>query len=225
MDIAVARRHARAPWINLRTILGLILFFSALLAGQRFLEEARTTVSVWSSTRNLPQDHVLSPDDLDLVEARLPASVLTRYVVADESLEGAILTRAIGEGELIAAEWVTLEQVTDTSRSMTIPVAPEHAVGGALKPGYRVDVFATFDAGDLRAKTSLLLRGAEVLEVVQAGGLTLSEDSLVGVTVSVSPEDAARVAFAIRTAEIDLVHVTGAVGTGDTSSVGPEDFR
>ncbi len=139
-------------------------------------------------------------------------------------LEGAILTRAVGAGELIAADWISSTE-SAASRSMTIPVAPEHAVGGDLRPGDRIDVYATFDPGDIRAKTSLLLRGAEVLEVVTAGGLTLGEDALVGITVAISPEDSARVAFAVRTAEIDIVRVVGAVGTTGTETVRAEDFE
>lgn len=225
MDVAVAKRHARASWVNLRTVLGLILFCSALIAGARILEGAQTTVPVWTTTRDLPQDHVLGPDDLVLVEAHLPASVLTRYVPAERQLEGALLTRAVGAGELIASDWVSTAGTGEASRSMTIPVTPEHAVGGDLKPGDRIDVFATFDPGDIRAKTSLLLRGAEVLEVVTAGGLTLGDEALVGVTVALSPEDSARVAFAVRTAEIDVVRVVGAVGTRGSESVGAEDFQ
>lgn len=224
MDVAVTRRHARASWVNVRTALGLILFCSALLAGQRMLEGAQTTVPVWTTVRDLPQDHILGSDDIELVEANLPASVLARYVPAEQVLEGAILTRAVGAGELIAADWIS-SAGSSASRSMTIPVAPEHAVGGDLRPGDRIDVYATFDPGDIRAKTSLLLRGAEVLEVVTAGGLTLGDEALVGVTVGISPEDSARVAFAVRTAEIDIVRVVGAVGTEGTETVRAEDFE
>ena len=69
-----------------------------------------------------------------MVEANLPASVLTRYVPAEQVLEGAILTRAVGAGELIAVDWIS-STGSAASRSMTIPVAPEHAVGGDLRPG------------------------------------------------------------------------------------------
>ena len=171
-------------WVNVRTALGLILFCSALLAGQRMIEGAQSTVPVWTTVRDLPQDHILGSEDIELVQANLPASVLTRYVPAERVLEGAILTRAVGAGELIAADWIS-STGSAASRSMTIPVAPEHAVGGDLRPGDRIDVYATFDPGDIRAKTSLLLRGAEVLEVVTAGGLTLGEDALVGITVAI----------------------------------------
>ncbi|MPZ69243.1 MAG: hypothetical protein GEU71_06890 [Actinobacteria bacterium] len=224
MDVAVTRRHARGSWVNVRTALGLILFCAALIAGQRMLEGAQTTVPVWSTVRDLPQDHVLGPGDIELVEAKLPASVLTRYVPAEQAIVGSILTRAVGVGELIAADWVSAAD-SGASRSMTIPVAPEHAVGGDLRPGDRIDVYATFDPGDIRAKTSLLLRGAEVLQVVTAGGLTLGDEALVGVTVGISPEDSARVAFAVRTAEIDIVRVVGAVGTVGTETVRAEDFE
>ena len=93
--------------------------------------------------------------------------------------------------------------------SMTIPVTPEHAVGGTLRPGDVVDVYATFNAADLRARTELVVEGAEVLDVVTAGGLVVSDDSMIGVTVAIDPDAAGALAGAIRTAEIDLVRVAG----------------
>ena len=61
--------------------------------------------------------------------------------------------------------------------------------------------------------------------MVTAGGLTLGDDALVGINVAILPEDSARVAFAVRTAEIDIVRVVGAVGTEGTESVTAEDFE
>lgn len=108
---------------------------------------------------------------------------------------------------------------------MTIPVTPEHAVGGRLRAGDRVDVYATFDSGDDRARTSLLVRGVEVLDVVETGGLVAGEESVVGLTVAVTPSEAARLAFAIRTAELDVALVAGAAGDEGSGTVTAEDFR
>jgi Flp pilus assembly protein CpaB len=97
---------------------------------------------------------------------------------------------------------------------MTIPVSPEHAVGGALRPGDTVDVFVSYNPGDLRAITKLVLDDAQIVDLVTAGGLVVGEKAVVGVTVSVDRDAAKEVAFAIRNGEIDLARGSGVSGTG-----------
>jgi hypothetical protein len=54
--------------------------------------------------------------------------------------------------------------------------------------------------------------------------LVVDEQSTVGVTVALSPEDAIRVAYAVRSAAIDIAKVTGEIGTADPASVMIGDF-
>ena len=93
---------------------------------------------------------------------------------------------------------------------MTIPVTPEHAVGGALRAGDTVDVYVSYNAGDLRALTKLVLDDAQILDLVTAGGLVVGDEAVVGVTVSVDSAVAKELAFAIRNGEIDLSRGTAA---------------
>lgn len=208
MDVPVARRVERPEWVNSRTVLGLVLFGVALFGGQRVLEAGSRTVPVWAAARDLSAGQVLSPSDLRIAEVRLPGDLLAGYASAETSIEGLTTTRAVARGELISARWITDEEVALGS-SMTIPVTPEHAVGGDLRPGDRVDVYATYNASDLRARTELVVEGAEVLDVVTAGGLVVEGDSMIGITVAIDRDAAAVLAGAIRTAEIDLVRVDG----------------
>jgi Flp pilus assembly protein CpaB len=225
MDVPAARRIARPSWINVRTVLGVLLFALAFLGGQRALEQARTTVAVWAAARDLAADTVVGSGDLELVEVRLPDELLALYARGEQVVEGETLTRAVRAGELIPAEAVAASAASATGRSMTIPVTPEHANGGVLHPGDRVDVFATFDAGDVRARTVTVVHGVEVLDLVSAGGLVSGQESAVGLTVSVTPEDASRLAFAIRTADIDVARITGRASPGQTATVRSGDFE
>ena len=209
MDAPLARRIERPSWVNARTLLGLTLFAIALFGGQRVLQAGSQTVPVWAAARDLSAGETLSIADLRVADVRLPSDLLDRYARSATSLEGLVTTRAFGAGELIARRWVSAEEVPLGS-AMTIPVTPEHAVGGDLRPGDLVDVYATFNAADLRARTELVVQGAEVLEIVSAGGLVVSDDSMVGVTVAIDPDAAGALAGAIRRAEIDLVRVTSA---------------
>jgi len=224
VDIPHARRVTRPTWVNARTIGGVLLFCLAFLAGRQVLDAQRETVVVWAAARDLPADSVLGADDLRLIEAKLPSSQLSHYVMGSSDLEGTIVTRALHAGELIPGSWVAPVASNGADRTMTIPVAIEHANGGVLAPGDRIDVLATFDAGDPRARTQMLLRAIEVHDVVTAGGL-VEDEAVVGVTVSVTADEAARLAFAIRTGEIDITRVIGASGSGIPNTVRAEDFE
>lgn len=224
MDVPAARRLSRPRWANPRTILGLVLFAGALLIGRGVLEGAKTTVAVWAAAQDLRQDETLDAGKLVQAEVKLPADVAAAYASATEDLDGAVLTRSLSAGELVPVAWVATGPSATSGRSMTIPVTPEHAVGGRLRAGDRVDVYATFDSGDARARTSVLVRGVEVLDVVETGGLVVGEESVVGLTVAVTPSEAARLAFAIRTAELDVALVAGAAGDEGSSTVTAEDF-
>ena len=224
MDVPAARRLPRPRWANLRTILGLVLFAGALLIGRGILEGAKTTVEVWAAARDLRQDETLDAAALTRAQVKLPADVAAAYAGSAEDLEGAVLTRPLVAGELIPKAWIASGPSVVAGRSMTIPVTPEHAVGGRLRPGDRVDVYATFDSGDARARTSVLVRAVEVLDVVETGGLVVGEESVVGLTVAVTPSEAARLAFAIRTAELDVALVAGAAGDAGATTVRAEDF-
>lgn len=224
MDVPAARRLETPVWLNGRTILGLLLFCGAVLGGQRLIESSSATTLVWAAARDLPQDATVSAGDLRPVEIRLPSDLASSYVGSGRSLVGSVVTRAIFEGELIHSGWLSDAATGGEGRSMTLPVSPEHAVGGNLRSGDRVDIYATFDPGDARARTTLLARDVQIVEVVTAGGFALDEEALVGLTVSVSPEEATRLAFAIRTAEIDVVRITGDATGASTTTVRAGDF-
>ena len=225
MDVAAARRAERPTWLNGRTLLGAALLTASLLGGHRVMAQADVTTGVWASTKDLPAGARLTADALEVSQVRLPAEIVDHYISASDPVEGAVLTRPIRRGELVAEGWLSTGDAASAGRSITIPVSPEHALGGNLRPGDRVDVYGTFHSGDIRARTVLLIRDIEVLDVVTTGGLVMDERSVVGVTVALTPEEAARTAFAIRTAEIDLIGVEMGRGLPPGTTVQSEDFR
>jgi pilus assembly protein CpaB len=225
VDVAQARRVARPGWINLRTVLGLLLFSGALLGGNRLLAAGKATDAVWVATRDLAQDTVIGPGDVEAAEVKLPTHVAVSYTSAASPVYGEVLTRPVRAGEILAGGWLARSAEPGSARSMTIPVEAEHALGGALLPGDRVDVLVTFDPENVRARTVLLARAVEVLDVVEAGGLAFGENAFVGVTLGVTPEQAPRLAFAVRTGVVDIVRVDGpASGRDDSATVRSGDF-
>ncbi|MFN2488806.1 MAG: RcpC/CpaB family pilus assembly protein [Actinomycetota bacterium] len=215
---------ARPSWVNLRSVLGLLLFAIAFLAGQRALEGARTTVPVWRAARDLAANTELSTADLAPVDVKLPVDLLEHYAGTSVDVSGGVLTRPVRAGELIPLDWISRGVAATAGRTMTIPLSSEPAAGGALREGDRVDVLATFDAGDTRARTIPVVREVEVVELITTAGLVVEGESLVGITMAVTPQESARLAFAVRTGEIDIARVETAIESQPAAPVRAGDF-
>jgi Flp pilus assembly protein CpaB len=225
VEVAQARRAGRPTWVNTRTVLGLLLFSGALLGGNRLLAVSAETDEVWVAARDLAQDTVLGPGDVEAADVKLPAPVAAGYASTSTPVYGEILARPLRAGEIVATGWLARSTDPGAARSITIPVEAEHAVGGALQPGDRVDVLVTFDPENVRARTVVLARAVEVLDVVETGGLAFGEDALVGLTLGVTPEQAPRLAFAVRTGVVDVARVDGPIsGSTRTGTVRIGDF-
>jgi Flp pilus assembly protein CpaB len=95
-------------------------------------------------------------------------------------------------------------------RDVTIPVTPEHALGGAIRAGDRVDVYATFDKGTDAARTITVARRSVVRGVTQSDGLFGEHAGAVSaITLAVDPDAAIGLAFAARNGELDVVRARG----------------
>lgn len=221
IEVPQARRIERPKWVNVRTVMGLALFSASLIAGQQVVTSPAPSTRIWAAANAIPAGATLSHLDLTTVEADLPPEAMEHYALAATDLEGAYVARAIPAGQLVPLDSLA-ETAPSGSRQMTVPVEAEHAVGGDLQAGDFIDILVTLDAGRRSARTSVLVSGAEVLGVVEAGGSFGSEGSPIGVTLAVSAEDAPRLVLALRTGEIDIVRSTsseaaafGEVSTGD----------
>lgn len=224
MAVSVAVRRERPAWLNLRTLFGLALFLLSLLSGWHLLEGTERGTLVWAAADDLAAGVPLRTSDLVAVRSDLGADQLSVYLGAGADLEGAELTRPVGRGELLAARFVAPAGTGSEGRAMTVPVTADHAVGGRLTRGDRVDVYATLKGGRASARTTLILGSAQVLDLVTTGGLVADGESLTALTLEVSAVDAARLAFAIRTAEIDIVRVRGDEATPHPGSVSAADL-
>jgi Flp pilus assembly protein CpaB len=154
------------------------------------------------------------------------ASVL-RLVPVDSSFEG--LSGLITESELSQLEgWVLARSipsrgVLDTSalvdpgsnsgmRSMSLPVPIEHAAGGSLAPGDRIDVIWVED-GEARFVASDL----EVISVSDRSSSAIGSISAHHIVVNVTADEALDLARALENGAMEIVRSTGAepIGVGD----------
>lgn len=223
MDVPQVRRVEVPRWINTRTVLGILLFSLSFLGAQRLLAVKDETAQVWVVTRPLGTGESISSGDVRLGDFGLPGEQIARYAAGATDLVGATVVRPIAEGELVPLSSVARIGSDDTSRRMTVPIESAHAVGGDLQPGDVVDVFATFDAEVAGARTVMVASNVEVGRIVTAGGL-VGEEAAVGVTLSVTAEEAAELVFALRTGSIDVVKVVASSEAG-TRTVTSEDVR
>lgn len=200
----------RLPKIDARLVVGLLLVALSVLGGLRLAATSDQTVAVYAAARDLPADHVLTAADLRTTRIHAPDDVLDGLVSAANGNPPVhrLLRFPLAAGGLVTA--ATLGGVASEGREITVPIGSDHALGGALEAGDRVDILASFDKGTELAKTLTVAAGAQVVEVVHADGLFgQREGELSALTVSVAPDDVVFVAFAVRNGDVDVVRAGG----------------
>jgi Flp pilus assembly protein CpaB len=174
----------------------------------------------------------LTPADLTLASADLPASLQDRVFRHVAELQGATALGPLGAGELVQRSSVS-EAAAAGDRPASQPEVAlaldrAAAVDGALLPGERVDLLATYGTGDA-AYTVTVARSAQVRlnEHHDTGGLGASGT----ITLTVAVADRAEVIAAVHAAQsgaITVVRTTGVDPTeGGRDSAGPpaEPYR
>jgi Flp pilus assembly protein CpaB len=162
---------------------------------------------------------VVTRGDLTTVELRAPAGVVSGLERAHRRPPvGRVVRVPVHAGAAISTG--ALGGTLPPGREVTIPVTPEHALGGAIRAGDRVDVYATFDKGTDEARTITVARGAVVRGVTRSDGLFGEHAGAISaITLAVDPGAAIGVAFAARNGELDVVRARGTV-----ASTGRERF-
>jgi Flp pilus assembly protein CpaB len=120
-------------------------------------------------------------------------------------LAGAVVSRSVAEGELIDRVAVIQPGTHGGLRTMSIPVPVEHAAGGTLVVGDRVDVISMVGEEPAFVATDL-----EVVGLAETGQTGLAGIGPYHVVVAVSSEEALALARAIGESSIEIVRSTGA---------------
>lgn len=155
-------------------------------------------------------------DLFEFVALDLPPAVAGRAVLDAQApqLVGRLVTSPIAEGDLLLASAVIDDaRVPDTEKlSFSLPAAA--AVGGALEPGERIDVLATYGSGS-EAWTAFVVRGVLVV-AVHGGDDGVGGRGEVTLTVAVSSlEDVQAVGHAVRAADVFVTRSTATEGDTD----------
>lgn len=138
----VARRVRRPSLRDPRLAVGLLLVIGSVALGSWALADADRGEPVYAARGVLTPGESLTADVLTVVEARLPSDGV--YLGADQPLpEGAVVTRLVGEGELVPVAAVGTGRDVDV-RPLGIPVSG--VVSSGVVDGALVDLWLTLPA-------------------------------------------------------------------------------
>ena len=211
MSVALTTwRRLRLPALDARVIGGVVLVAISIVGGLRLTRGPEPAVQVYVAAADLDAGHVLTADDLDIGDVR-GAPALVRGLVRigrGGPPVGRSLRVPLREGSALSLD--ALGPGVGVAREITIPVTPDHALGGNVRAGDRIDLFATFDKGTDAARTVTVARSAAVRGVVRSDGLFGQHaGAITALTLDVEPDAAIAVAFAARNAELDVVRAHG----------------
>lgn len=157
----------------------------------------------------------------DEVAARVvPASAV-------DSLIGQVVVTPLQPGDLLTRTQLVDDGGAEGAQTLSFSLPRTAAVAGALRPGERVDVLATFGSGDA-AYTAYVVRGVPLLGVTAPDGGPLGGSSEMTMTVAVSAlRDVQALGHAVNTADVFVTRST-ATPEGDDPAPGafqptPED--
>jgi len=200
---ALPRAIARSRRIDMRVVVGLLLFSVGILATSGIIRQAQERTPVLVAARSLEPGHTIEQGDLRVAEIGLGPGIATLSANELESVEGGVLRAPLEPGQLMTPGAVAAGPALSVGQvAISVGVAPQHAAGGSLRSGDRVQLLATEDPDQPTARTSRLLSAVEVIAVHQEQGP--AADPILTVTLAISSDDATAVAQAANSGVLDL---------------------
>jgi hypothetical protein len=135
-----ATRLRRPSWRDSRLLIGVVIVLASVAIGARVVAAADDSIPVYAAAGTLASGHPIGAGDVRVVRVRLGAGTATYLSARLQLPPGLVVTRALGEGELVPRSAVAAAGDL-TRRPVPIPIAaplPE-----ALRPGVAVDVWSS----------------------------------------------------------------------------------
>jgi Flp pilus assembly protein CpaB len=194
-------------------VAGVLLVLVALVGYLAVYSQTTRRTSVLVAARSLPAGSVLRAADLRstglagdraVIGALLPSRELALAL-------GRRLATPVPAGMPLARS--VLAAPTPVPSAFTVVVPVLHALGGALHPGDRVSVLATFQAAAGGAQTRAVARDLQVLAVGQAPSGLYQASATIPVTLALpNPSLASALALAEEAGKIDLLREGAGAG-------------
>lgn len=165
------KRALRKPWrLDPRAVFGLFLMLVSIGGSVAFWMASTDTRAVLVVTRDRPAGATLSPSDLAVANVRVDDAIFAASVSADNqaSIVGHQLAEPVHAQQLLArAQLSSRSPLMPGQMALTIPVGPNTAAGGRIRPGDSVQVLATTNKGRPESKTTVVLPRITVYDVGQ----------------------------------------------------------
>lgn len=204
-DVAPARPSVRRRLARPLPLIGVLLIIVALTGYWSVYSTTTGRTPVLVAAHDLQAGAVLRPSDLRTAELASDAGTMASLVPEREleTVLGQELAAPVPEGAPLARASVASGRPKAAAFTLVVPAL--RALGGALRPGDRVTVLATFDSG-AGGQARAIARGLRVLTVGAAPeGLDRTSASI-PVTVALSdPSLAAGLALANTEGKLDLL--------------------
>lgn len=171
------------------------------------LQDRDATVLVAVSDRPLATGSSLDPDSFRLVPIDTNFEGLAALITEDElgDYQGWVVSRPLAEGVVIDESALGAPASNPGMRSMSLPVPVEHASGGQIGPGDRVDVIAVHGG-----VAEFVASNLEVVSVSEDAGGAIGSIGSYHVVVNVNADEALALAAALEADSVELVRSTGA---------------
>ncbi len=188
---------------HLLMVLAAVLAFVTNVMVLRSQEETRPVVVAASA---IEAGRTLSATDFKVAEVDLEDDLFANLTPWEQAsgLTGLVAARAIGAGQMVVAADVRSPAAPNGLRAISIPIDPEHAVGGALIAGDRIDLISVTEEA-----STYVLADVEVLAVPAEARGSLTGTGGYYLVVAVNADQALAVADAIRGGQVEIVRATG----------------
>jgi Flp pilus assembly protein CpaB len=198
------RAAVRTRRIDLRVVVGVLLFIVGVLATSGLIRQAKQRTPVLVVARSLQPGATLGSNDLRVAELGLTSGVATVPAAAVNSVVGHVLTSPVEAGQVLAPGAISAGPSLPTGQvALSVAVAPAHAAGGNLRSGQRVMLLGTENPDRSTARTTVLLASVEVVAVTAAQGPGVEPN--LTVTLAVRAAAAQSVVQAANSGVLDLV--------------------
>lgn len=204
----------RRPWysrVSTGHVFVMVAGVLAFLLNLTVLQGARDTDTFGVASSEIPAGSVLTPELVVFTELQT-GSELAEVLFGIQEIEsryGSVVVHSMSPGEPFTPSVLRETAAPSGLRAMSIPVAIEHAAGGRISPGDRIDVVSVNDG-----RAAVVARDLEVLDVADRERGGIAGPGAFFVVVGVDVDASLLLAEAMATSRIEVLLATGARGSG-----------
>lgn len=162
-------------WFDPRLVIGLVLIAASVAGVLGIVSSADSSVSVLTARDSLAPGDRIDESDLVATSVRIAGAGDLYLLPGDVPDGGLVVTKAVGEGELVPTSAVGL---TAGTRFASVVLTVNGQLPGSVESGATVDVWAA-RKGELSSfgAPSVIVSGATVVRVIESEGLVTSGES------------------------------------------------